>query len=297
MHGQGHELVPAHQSIRVEVVGAAHLLADEHALLRQAEGGAVGADAVHVGVGHLGGGLFDLHLDRGGLGGVAHGVHRHIGEGVLAGLVLIRGVDELSRAVLGEGDRPPGRLVHQPEGEDVPLRVHSGKLPSHSHILIGGELQVLRDGSAVGGGEEVEPHRHILPGTAVSKDGGEGELGAGHGGGVAGIEPQAGHGAQGHRVSHGHIHAVQGEHAGVGVGQRGEHDGVQRGLSGLYIEIRGGEGEDVGRRAVFGEGGDGGRLRLPGGELGRDGQGHGQGEGGHQGQQGGPAQKTGVFQE
>ena len=296
MHGQSHELLPAHGQVGLEEVGAAHTLTNQNLLLGQPQGGAVGAHPVHVGVGHLGVGLFDLHLHGGGLGGVAHGVHRHIGEGVLAGLVLIGGVGEGGGAVLRQGDGPPGGLVHQAEGEQVALRVHGGELTLGGHVLIGVQLQVPGDGSGVLSGEQVEVHRHVLPGGAVGEDGGEGEAGGGHGGGVVGGEGHAGDGLHGYRLARGQVHAAQGEHAGVGVGQGGEHDGVQGLLTIFHQKIGGGEGEDLLRGAVFGKGGHGGAVGLGAEQLSRGRQGHEHGEGGHQKQQHPPAQGTGTVQ-
>ena len=100
MHGKRDKLIPAHGKVGLEVVRPAHTLADEHALLRQPERGAISGHPVHVGIGHLCVGLFDFDLDGGGGGGVTYGVHSHIGEGVLAGLVFVGRVDEFGRTVL-----------------------------------------------------------------------------------------------------------------------------------------------------------------------------------------------------
>ena len=54
---------------------------------------------------------------------VSDGVHRHIGEGVLSGLVLIGGVGELGRAVPGLGPAPPGSALTAP-GEYIPAGVY-----------------------------------------------------------------------------------------------------------------------------------------------------------------------------
>lgn len=103
----------------------------------------MGRVAVHVGVGDLGIRLFNLDLNGSGVGGVAHRIHRHIGEGVLASLVFIGSVDKFAAAVLRHGHRPAGGLVEDMIREQIPLGVYGGKLGRHRHIFVGGELQVF----------------------------------------------------------------------------------------------------------------------------------------------------------
>ena len=112
--------------------------------------------AAEVGVGHLRIRLFNLYLDGGRVGGVAYCIHGDIGEGVLAGLVLVGGVDKL--AVLPDGHRTPGRLFYQPVGQQVALRVHGGKAVGDRHIFIGGQFQILRHRRPVGLTQQMKFH-------------------------------------------------------------------------------------------------------------------------------------------
>ena len=202
--------------------------------------------AAEVGVGHLRIRLFNLYLDGGRVGGVAYCIHGDIGEGVLAGLVLVGGVDKL--AVLPDGHRTPGRLLHQPVGQQVALRVHGGKAVGDRHIFIGGQFQILRHWGAVGLGQQMDLHPGLLSGLTAGKERLEGKAGLQSGWSDRRSETQAVHGGHGDHIPLSHHLASQGEH--TFLGQLGDHDGVQSALP-LHHKVRGLEGDGLGGHAVL----------------------------------------------
>ena len=84
----------------LEAIGQQPVVTGDPALLRQADSGFVRGMAREIRVGDLRIGLRDPDLDRGGIGGVAHGIHRHIREAVLSRLVFVGRVDKLAAPIL-----------------------------------------------------------------------------------------------------------------------------------------------------------------------------------------------------
>ena len=164
------------------------------------------------------------------------------------------------------------------------------------HVFIGGQLQIFGDGGGVLGGEQVEPHRHVLSGGTVGKNRGEGKGGGGDGGSGVGLELHPTHCGHRHGVSDRQVGIAHREDTGVGIGQGGEDDGVQVLLAGLYHKISGGEGKSAVHSAVFGKGGDSGFLGRSPKELCRCGESHGGRQGRHEDQQRGPLVDAGSFQ-
>src|SRR5699024_5894884 len=172
-----------------------------------------------------------------GLGrGVPDGVDGHIGEGVLARLVLIGGVDELGGAVLGELHTAPGGGVGELKGEGVPLPVHCVEVAGDGHVPVGGQVHVPGDGGLIGGGEQVESDGSVLRlGGGGREGGGEGEAGGGDGGGGTGLEGQPGQGGGVDHRADGQRLSAQGEGARPGGGERGQGDVGQHGVcAGLH---------------------------------------------------------------
>ena len=154
-HGHGQKFRPADRLVWVKEIASVDIGAHKDALFGQADGGLVGRVALHISVGHLGVRLFDLDGYLGLGRYVARRVHRHIGETILASLVLIGGIDELAGAVLRHSHGPPGGGGGELEGEGVPFAVLRVEPAGDSHIFIGGQVHIPGDGGLVGLGEQI----------------------------------------------------------------------------------------------------------------------------------------------
>ena len=137
--------------------------------------------------------------------------------------------------------------------EQIPLGVYGGKLGSHRHIFVGGELQVFRHRRAVCLGQQVEFNGDGIAAPPVGKDRGELELSLQAGRCGQRGEAQSVHRLHSNHVAHLDALSAQGETADRGIRQSGDHNAVQ--LAGAFHnEVLLGKGDGFRRRAVFGHG-------------------------------------------
>ena len=169
---------------------AVHILAHIDALLGQANRSLMGGIPLHVGISHLGVGLFDVDSDLGLRGGVASGVYGYISEGIAPCLVLIGGIHELAGAVLCQSHSAPGGGGGELEGQGVPLAVHGVEISGDGHVFIGGQLHIPSDWGLIFLVQKVQGDGNGPAVLRGGEAGGEGKGGGGHGGDGRALEPE-----------------------------------------------------------------------------------------------------------
>ena len=164
---------------------------------------------------------------------VTHAVKTHTSKTVIVKLspnvtdivAMAKAVEEAG-AVVTQFHLSPGGLAHHLEGDQIALRVHGGQLAGDGDIPVGGQSQVLGDGSGVFLLQNIQRNGYRFTGQSVRENGCKGKRRVSNGGHGKWAEAKTGQGARRNGVAGGQHLIAQLEQAGTYSGEGVERDGA-----------------------------------------------------------------------